>query len=117
MTNIQLENKSCVILGDMKIDLLKCDTHSKTNEYLDNIITHRYLPVITKPTRICSSTATLIDHIYTNDILSTHHSGIIITHVTDHVGTFLITQNKQKTTSPVVHNQNMVIFSSKHPYI
>ena len=94
MNNIQLENKSCVILGDMNIDLLKCDTHSKTNEYLDNIITHGYLPVITKPTRICSSTATLIDHIYTNNISSTHHSGIIITHVADHFGTFLITQNQ-----------------------
>jgi len=94
MTNIQLENKSCVILGDMNIDLLKCYTHSKTNEYLDTIITHGYFPVITKPTRICSSAATLIDHIYINDISSTHHSGIIITDVTDHFGTFLITQNQ-----------------------
>ena len=96
MNNIQLENKSCVILGDMNIDLLKCDTHSKTNEYLDNIITHGYFPVITKPTRICSSTATLIDHIYTNNISSTHHSGIIITDVADHFRTFLIIQNKKQ---------------------
>lgn len=96
MDTIQHENNSCVIMGDMNIDLLKCDNHSKTNEYLDNVITHGFLPVITKPTRICSSTATLIDHIYTNDISSTHHSGIIITDVADHFGTFLITQNKKQ---------------------
>ena len=95
MDIIRHENKSCVFMGDMNIDLLKCDTHSKTNEYLDTVISNGYLPVITKPTRICSSSATLIDHIYTNDISSTHHSGIIITDVADHFGTFLITHNEK----------------------
>ena len=108
MDNIQHENKSCVIMGDMNIDLLKCDNHIKTNEYLDNIITHGYLPVITKPTRICSSTATLIDHIYINDISSTHHSGIIITDVADHFGTFLITKNKkQRQRSPILKTRSL----------
>jgi len=87
MDTIQHENKPCVLMGDMNIDL-KCGDHSKTNEYLDTVISHGYLPVITKPTRICSSSATLIDHIYINDISSTHHSGIIITDVADHFGTF-----------------------------
>jgi len=75
-------------MGDMNIDLLKCDNHSKTNEYLDTVISHGYLPVITKPTNICSSSATLIDKTYTNDISSTNHSGIIITDVADNFETF-----------------------------
>jgi hypothetical protein len=66
MDNIQHKNKPCVFMGDMNINLLKCGDHSKTNEYLDTVISHGYLPVITKPTRICSSSATLIDHIYIN---------------------------------------------------
>ena len=84
---IQHENRLCVFMGDMNIDLLKCGDHSKTSEYLDTVISHGYLSIITKPPNICSSSATLIDHIYTNDISSTHHSGIIITDVADHFGT------------------------------
>ena len=51
---IQHENESCVFMGDMKIDSLKCGNHSKTNEYLDTVIPHGYLSVIINSTRICS---------------------------------------------------------------
>jgi len=57
---IQHENKSYVLMGDMNIE---CGDHSKTNEYLDTVISHGYLPVITKLTIIYSSSATLIDHV------------------------------------------------------
>ena len=64
MDTVNQENKLCVIMGDMNVDLLKYEVHSKTNEYLDGIFEHGFLPVISKPTRICKSSATLIDHIY-----------------------------------------------------
>ena len=47
-----------------------------------------YMPVIHQPTRLSFFSATLIDHIYTNDILSKSTYGIIITDVADHLGTF-----------------------------
>ena len=53
------------ILGDMKIDFLKVDSHSKTKDYLDMLwYSSNLLPVITKRIRITSHTATLIDLIY-----------------------------------------------------
>ena len=64
MEIINNEHKIGVIMGDMNIDLLKCSKHGKTNEYMNQIISLGYLPVVTKPTRVCASTATLIDHIY-----------------------------------------------------
>lgn len=54
------------ILGDMNIDFLKYNIHSQTNDYLDMLYSNIILPIITKPTRLTSHTATLIDHIYTN---------------------------------------------------
>ena len=100
----------------MNTDLLKCGDHSKTNEYLDIVISHGYLPVITKPTKICSPSATLIDKIYTNDISSTYHSGIIITDVADHFGTFLVTQNeKQHHKATVVKTRSFS--KNEHPVI
>jgi len=53
-------------MGDMNIDLLKFEQHTKTGEYLDNLFSQGSLPLITKPTRVTSHSATLIDHIYTN---------------------------------------------------
>ena len=94
LDTVDNEHKHCTILGDMNIDLLKYGTHNKTNEYLDNICSHGYLPMITKPTRISTATATLIDHILTNNAKSSDKSGIIITDVSDHFGTFYITASK-----------------------
>ena len=82
----------------MNIDLLKSDTHTKTNEYLESLFTLGFSPVITLPTRLTSSSATLIDHIYTNKLQSTN-SGIIITDVADHIGVFHITK-ENKVTKP-----------------
>ena len=81
MYNINKDNKIGVIMGDMNIDLLKCNCHNKTNEYLDNLFSYGFIPTISKPTRVTRSSATLIDHIYTNDITLRYTSGIIITDV------------------------------------
>ena len=51
----------------MNIDFLKYNSHAQTEEYLDMLHSNNILPIITKPTRITNYTATLIDHIYTNN--------------------------------------------------
>ncbi len=96
MDTINNELKHTMIMGDLNIDLLRFQTHRKTNEYLDSIFAHGLLPVITKPTRVCSTSATLLDHMYTSDITSSYHSGIIINDVADHFGTFCIFHSKDK---------------------
>ena len=85
-----------VIMGDMNIDLLRFGSHTKTADYLDNLFSHGFLPLITKPTRLSNSSATLIDHIYTNDIYNKGHSGIITTDVADHFGMFYLSHGKIK---------------------
>ena len=77
-------------MGDMNIDLLQCQSHIKTNDYLDNLFSNGVIPEITKPTRITSHSATLIDHIYTNKPNFTFSSGIILTDISDNFGTFFI---------------------------
>ena len=112
MDIISKERKKCVIMGDMNIDLLKFESHRKTNNYLDNIFAHGFRPVITKPTR-CNSSATLIDHIYTNNITSIGHSSIIITDVVDHFGTYYLSHDK-KQTQQAWHESNKINFRSQH---
>ena len=55
-------------MGDFTIDLLKFSNHGKTNDYLENIFSQGHIPLITKPTRVASHSATLTDHIYTNKL-------------------------------------------------
>ena len=88
MDIINTENKLSVIMGDMNIDLLQCQSHIKTNDYLDNLFSNGFIPEITKPTRITSHSATLIDHIYTNKPDFTFSSGIILTDISDHFWIF-----------------------------
>ena len=80
----------------MNIDLLKFGSHTKTADYLDNLFSHGFLPLITKPTRLSNSYATLIDHIYTNDIYNKGHTGIITTDVADYFGFFYLSHGKIK---------------------
>ena len=85
---IKEENKISYLMGDFNIDLLKVNLHAKTNEFVNDVISQGLLPNITRPTRITPHTATLIDHIYSNDNRPTSQndiSGIIITDVADHL--------------------------------
>ena len=88
------EEKKSYLMGDFNIDLLKVNIHAKTNEFVNDVISQGFLPKITRPTRITPHSATLIDHIYyANDNRPTSQnstSGIIITDVADHFGTFHI---------------------------
>ena len=58
------------------------------------------LPTITKPTRVTQTSATLIDHFYTNDITGNGSSGIIINDVADHFGTFYISKSNISHENP-----------------
>ena len=103
----------------MNIDLLKLNEHWKTGEYVENMFTRGFIPLITKPTRITDHSATLIDHIYTNKTDTNMTSGIITTDISDHFGmltcfgrarnnnTHIETDTKSRTYS----NTNMATFN------
>ncbi len=110
MNTINRENKSSILLGDMNVDLLKYSLHNKTNEYLDGIVSHGFLPVITIPTRLTISSATLIDHIYVNRPSLVDKPGVILTDIADHFGTFLLL-TKQKNKTKISKNKEVRIFS------
>ena len=50
-----------------------------------------FFPKITLPTRICDTSSTLIDNIYSNDLKSNDISGIFVSHISDHQAIFTTT--------------------------
>ncbi len=89
------EHKDAYIMGDMNIDRLKFNDHGKTGEYIDNIFSHGFMPLILKPTRITPHSKTLIDHIYTNQVDTNIISGIVVCDIADHLGIFAAVKRKK----------------------
>ena len=72
--------------------------HSDTADFLDIMYTGGFIPLITRPTRVTDHSASLIDHIFTNN-LSEQYSmfqGILVTEITDHYPIFHVLQSNTK---------------------
>ena len=82
------------IAGDFNLDLLNFQNHQQTNEYFESLLSFGLLPVITKPTRVTHSSATLSDHISVSNKSKLHIAGIILSYISDHYPTFYIDQTK-----------------------
>ena len=85
------ENKKKYLIGDFNVDLLKIDDDNKSSSFFDNLTSNLFVPHIIHPTRITSTTKTLIDNIYSN---STNYkeglSGNLTVSLSDHLAQFLI---------------------------
>ena len=81
----------------------------------DNIVAARFIPKITLPTRICDTTSTPIDNVYSNAIDKSHTSDILIRPISDHQMYFCIMNDNfvniktaQKYIKIEVSNQNNI---------
>ena len=79
ISNLRLK---CYVMGDFNINLLHSNDNS-TN-YINLFQTYNFAQTITKPTRVTSRSATLIDHIWTNDMQHYIRSGILYNSISDH---------------------------------
>ena len=82
------ENKTIFLLGDFNINLLNYDVHPPTNEFLDSLLSHYFLPHILQPSRVTTNSKTLIDNIFPNII-----SGYSTASISDHLPQFLVAPN------------------------
>ena len=100
---ISKENKKCYIMADWNIDLTKHQSHDKTGEFLDIMFSRSFFPLISRPTRITSNSATLIDNIFTNDPNNCSASGLLFTDISDHLPIFTILSDHCKNTSKNIY--------------
>ena len=120
LSKIKSENKSSYLLGDYNINLLNCDNHTPTQNFIDNLYSNSFFPSITKPTRVTHKSATLIDNIFQNSLNNvTTLSGILYTDISDHFPIFHIDYTNH-TKSPetfiqkrIYSSENMRSFSTK----
>ena len=98
-----MKNKELVLGMDHNINFLKHDVHPKTQEFIELNLDSGLLPVITKPTRVSTNSATLIDNIFVSDRLQqSPNSGVLITDISDHFPCMLtISDFNQSKNAPI----------------
>ena len=95
LDTLSSENKAVVLLGDFNADLLKYDQNSNISDFLDLMYSSLLLPHIFSPTRTTlSSSATLIENVFTNNYNSSFVSGNLVNTLSDHHAQFLIMGNQ-----------------------
>ena len=82
------------ICGDFNINLLKIHTKTHYNTFFENLLSSGFFPKITLLTRICDSSSTLIDNIFSNVIEPNTKSGILTSHISDHQAIYITTNFK-----------------------
>ena len=83
LDKVSHENKEILLLGDMNIDLLKT-SGSVQNKLLHILEDASLTQVITTPTRVCSSSKSLIDHVYVSSPDSIVNSCVPHYAISDH---------------------------------
>ena len=86
----QLHGTDMYIMGDFNVDLLKLDAHSDRprSDFLGELTSGGFYPLISLPTRLTDTTATLTDSIWTNKVEEKTKSGLVTVRVADHLPIF-----------------------------
>lgn len=100
-------NLPCYFLGDFNLNLFQ--HNSVTSEFIDLFASYGFINIITKATHFNNESATLLDHIFTNDKLNVLDKfGVIIDGIADHCMPFFSLKQVEKNTSKkIVYVRNM----------
>ena len=80
---------------DHNLDLLKSNSHTETQRFIDINFDANLLPCITRPTRITKSSATLIDNVFISQHLhKSFDSAIILNDMSDHLPSLVAIHNQ-----------------------
>ena len=90
LLGINREKKQCYLMGDFNIDALKVGQNNLSDNFMNQLLSSSFYPLITKPTRITQNSATLIDNILTNSFDQNGVNGVLFSDLSDHLPVFTI---------------------------
>jgi hypothetical protein len=98
LDKINKDRNQIYLLGDYNLNLINYNSHNLTSDFVDSMFSHHVVPLINRPTRITSTSATLIDNIFTNLVDVNIFHGILNVDVTDHLPVFCVLNADLPTT-------------------
>ena len=91
--------KQISFFGDANIDLVKYEKDITGQNLIDLLEKYCFVQTISKPTRITENSATLIDHVYSNNINNVMSCNVLTLDVSDHLATSITIKLKSLYTS------------------
>ena len=85
LDKLSFENKTIILLGDFKIDLLHYKNNNQTRIFLDQMYSISLSPQINIPIRIAPRPKTLTDNIFRNSVDETSISGNLSYSISDYL--------------------------------
>ena len=82
------EGKVCFLVGDFNINLYNHKSHLPIADSLNIMYANSLFPFITKPNRLTSSSASLIDSIFTNYFNNLWKAGVFYSDISDNFPVF-----------------------------
>ena len=79
--------KHILCVGDLNCDLLKHSSNENFQKLINTMAQYGFIQIVSRPTRITDHSATLIDHVYTNNIQNTLSCNVVTCNISDHLGT------------------------------
>ena len=76
------------IMGDFNINLLDHDLSPPVENFINQMISKNFLPIINRPTRVTPHSCTLIDNIFCNRVDEVESSGVTTTNISNHYPVF-----------------------------
>ena len=98
LKKISSDNKTCILVGDFNIDLIKTDINDDANEFFNIMSSYFFTPYILQPSRPVSKP--LIDNIFINSVEYISTSGNLTIQLSDHLIQFVILEGFFKEITP-----------------
>ena len=103
LSNVKSITKCHLLIGlDHNLDLLKSDRYKPANEFLELNYDSELLPIINRPTRVTTSSATLIDNIFlSRRLVREAELHVLIDDISDHFPCSVTLSGFEKSVNPV----------------
>lgn len=96
LQEISSTGKTAALIGDFNVNILNT-SNSKVKQFISTFYSYGFYPCINKPTRVQNRSATIIDHIWINNVQIVLKSGILLTDVSDHFAPFICCAETSKS--------------------
>ena len=108
------ERKPFILCGDFNFNLLNYNNHQGTQQFVDLLLSHCFIPKVLHPTRHTPRSSTLIDNIFMNSEIFSTYSGNINASLSDHLPQFLFLEDIFGTTNNKDNKKKVFIYYSNY---